>query len=348
VVGTLSESEVRIAFVGCGMVSEMHAAAIERVPAATLAGVFDADEALTVRRSEQWSCRAFPSVDALLEDEAVDAVFVLTPTTTHVAIAITALDAGKHVLVEKPVAPRMAALEPLVARARTAPPVCMPGHNYAYIPEIARVMRLMREGRLGTIRLVSIVFAIAHEERVAAHYDGVLRLVMPHHAYLAYGLLGLPSRVHAGTVEPGWATLTQEDQCWMALDYPPHGTGLLFATLAVGDESADPWTFVLKVLGTEGSASATWRSGVLRSDIGSMSTGYAAYEEAYERQLEAFCQAVRGKREAILSPLDHAIGAERILSAAEEAVRLGRGVEIDSGDRRESGKLVDKAPSGRI
>jgi len=135
--------------------------------------------------------------------------------------------------------------------------------------------------------------------------------------------------VQAGATEPGWRELEREDQCWMALDYPPRGTGLLFASLAVDDESADPWTFVVKALGTEGSASATWRAGVWRSEIGSMSTAYAPYEEAYERQLEAFCRAVRGETGAILSPLADAIGAERILAAAEQAVRTGRAVGLD-------------------
>jgi hypothetical protein len=222
-----------------------------------------------------------------------------------------------------PVATDLKGLRQLQARASAARLVCMPGHNYAYVPEIARLGRLVREGRLGRIRLLSVVFAIAHEEAVAAKHDGALRVVMPHHAYLAHGLLGTPARVHAGVTEPGWASLQQEDQCWMALEYPPLATALLFCSMAVDDDSADPWTFVVKVLGTEGSASATWRAGVWKSSIGTLATGYAPYSEAYERQLEAFCRAVRGEQEAILSPLEHAVGAERILAAAERAIAHG-------------------------
>jgi predicted dehydrogenase len=319
---------VRIAFAGGGMVSEMHAAAIEAVPGAELVGVLDANRARAEARARAWSCRAYHDLRELFGDAAVEAVFVLTPTASHVEVARAALDAGKHVLVEKPVARGMDELTGLLACAERAGTVCMPGHNYAYVPEIARLRRLVRAGRLGEVRLLSVVFAIAHTEEVAAHYDGVLRLVLPHHAYLAHGILGAPARVQAGVTATGWRDLDHDDQCWAALDYPPRATALLFASLAVDDDSADPWTFVVKALGTEGSATATWRAGVWRSSIGSMATGYAPYEEAYERQLEAFCHAVRGDRTAILSGLGDALGAERILAAAEQAVRTRASVEL--------------------
>ncbi len=74
--------------------------------------------------------------------------------------------------------------------------VCVPGHNYAYIPEFARIRRLVRDGSLGVLRLAAVVFAIAHPEEVARHYDGVTWLVMPHHAYLMHGMLGMPGQRH--------------------------------------------------------------------------------------------------------------------------------------------------------
>lgn len=327
------DTPVGIAFVGCGMVSELHAAAMAAVPAARMVGVFDGDRERAAACARATGGRVYGSLAELLGDEAVEAVLVLTPTASHVAIALDALDAGKHVLVEKPVASSMDELHALITAAEGAGRVCMPGHNYAYVPELARMRRLVRSGRLGEIRMLSIVFAIAHDESVASHYDGVLRIVLPHHAYLAYGLLGAPASVQAGVTEPGWVDLDREDQAWLALDYPPRGTALLFASLGVGDESADPWTFVVKALGTRGSASATWRTGVWTGAKGSMSTGYGPYEEAYERQLEAFCRAVRGDDTAILSPLDHAVGVERILSAAEAAVRSRGAVAVEQGPR---------------
>src|SRR6186997_2500779 len=72
-VATLPERPVRIGFLGCGMVAEMHRAAIERTAAAELVGVFD--PAPTHARA--WAVESYPSAAAMLADDAVEAVFVL-------------------------------------------------------------------------------------------------------------------------------------------------------------------------------------------------------------------------------------------------------------------------------
>jgi predicted dehydrogenase len=320
---------VGIAFVGAGMVSELHGAAVGRSDAARLVGVFDIDADLAARRAVEWSCRTFASFEALLADDEVEAVFILSPTSLHVEHAEAALRAGKHVLVEKPVSRDAAAVTRLARLASRKGLVCIPGHNYAYIPEYQRIKRLIRDGRLGRVRLGAVTFAIAHTEEVARHYDGVMWLVMPHHAYLMYGLLGMPASVTAGVTEPAWQSLDRDDQSWMVLDYPPYGTALLFTTLGADDDSAEPWTLLIKVIGTSGSASASWRAAVVHGQAsGSMSIGWAPYEEAYERELAAFVAAVRGDPSGIASPLEEAAAVARIISAAEASARRGRTVKL--------------------
>jgi predicted dehydrogenase len=315
---------LRIGFCGGGMVSELHAAAIRNSKEATLAGIFDPDEAVAAQRSALWGCRSYGKLEDLLASSDIDAVFVLSPTGYHVQQAMAALEAGKHVLVEKPVGRSPEEIELLLEAARKSRRLCIPGHNYAYIPEYQRIRRLVAEGALGDIRLLAIFFAIAHDEAVAAHYDGVVQLVLPHHVYLVHGLAGLPARVDAGVTKPAWRHLKREDQGWIVLDYPPLGTAILFATLGADDDSADPWTFIVKVVGSRGSASASWRAGVIKRAIGSMSTGYVPYEEAYERELAAFVAAVKGDPSAVSSTLEDALAVARILGAAETSIRTGR------------------------
>src|SRR4051812_44059565 len=186
---TLSPAQpVRIGFIGGGMVAELHAKAIARSETAVLAGLFDVDEGLAQRRSAEWSCATYESLDALLADGDIEAVLVLTPTQLHFEHARAALLAGKHVLVEKPVSRSSDEIEQLIELAAKQSRVCIPGHNYAYIPEYRRIKRLVRSDDLGIVRLVAVMFNIAHTEEVASHYDGVTWLVMPHHAYLTAGL----------------------------------------------------------------------------------------------------------------------------------------------------------------
>jgi predicted dehydrogenase len=317
---------LRIAFSGGGMVAELHAAAIRRSPLARLVGIFDPDRALAKRRSDEWSCLAYPRFDALLASDKVDAVFVLSPSQYHIEQARAVLRAGKHVLVEKPVSRRPRDISALSALAARRGRVCLPGHNYAYIPEYQRIKRLVRDGSLGVLRLTAIFFAVAHSEEVASHYDGVNWLVMPHHAYLVHGLWGLPASVTAGVTEPTWKEIRQDDQAWFVLDYPPHGTAMLFTTLGADDDSADPWSFVVKAIGSGGSASASWRAGVVRRAIGSMGVGWAPYEEAYDAQLQAFISAVGGDESRVASTMFDAIAVARIVRTAEASIRGRRTV----------------------
>ncbi|MGH3448690.1 MAG: Gfo/Idh/MocA family protein, partial [Nocardioidaceae bacterium] len=93
----------------------------------------------------------------LLERDDVDLVDICTPSDTHAEIAIAALEAGKHVLCEKPLANTVAQAEAMVAAADTAAPNgvrSMVGFTYRRVPAIALARRLVEAGRLGTIRQV--------------------------------------------------------------------------------------------------------------------------------------------------------------------------------------------------
>ena len=138
----------------------------------------------------------------------------------------------------------------------------------------------------------------------------------------------MPASVTAGTTSPAWTSLDREDQGWIVLDYPPHGTAMLLTYLGADDDSADPWTFVVKAIGSAGSASASWRSAVMRRAIGSMQLGWVPYEEAYEHELAAFLAAVAGDRSQIASPMADAAAVARILNAAELSSRERRTVSL--------------------
>jgi predicted dehydrogenase len=92
--------------------------------------------------------------DDLLADDSVDAVVLATPVVTHFDLARRALEAGKHVLVEKPPALTAAEAEELVAAAEEAARVLMPGHLLLYHPGVARLKQLIATGELGDVLYV--------------------------------------------------------------------------------------------------------------------------------------------------------------------------------------------------
>lgn len=97
----------------------------------------------------------------VIDDPAIDVVDICSPGSTHAEIAIAALDAGKHVLCEKPLANTVAEAEAMVAAAERAADRgvrSMVGFSYRRVPAIGFARRLVEEGRLGTIRQVRALY----------------------------------------------------------------------------------------------------------------------------------------------------------------------------------------------
>jgi predicted dehydrogenase len=98
--------------------------------------------------------RATTSFEDLLADDALDAVVIATPVPTHYALTKQALQAGKHVFVEKPPAMRAAEMDELVALAVEHDRVLMPGHLLLYHPGVLKVKDLIDRGELGDVLCV--------------------------------------------------------------------------------------------------------------------------------------------------------------------------------------------------
>ncbi|MBO0812696.1 MAG: Gfo/Idh/MocA family oxidoreductase [Microlunatus sp.] len=303
----------RVGFVGTGMVADLHHQAILTRRALELVGFVETDDRRAADRSEEWKVDRYPDLDALLP--AVDAVLVLTPERTHHQLASRCLDAGKHVLVEKPVGDADEIAD-LAGRADRAGLVCMPGHNYAYQPEFTELRSLINSGSFGRVRALWITYVIKHPEDVAAHYAGVLEEVMVHHSYLTLALLGRPARIHAGRMEPAWHRHRADDQAWMTWEYPGGTSAHLFATFAVDDDTSDPWTFQVKVLGDRGGGLYNWRDTMFSRPLGTLPYALPAYEASYGHEHAAFAAAIRD--EPLVSPLSDAGTAAMILNRAKE------------------------------
>jgi predicted dehydrogenase len=101
--------------------------------------------------------QATSSYEDVLSDPAVHAVAIATPAATHFDLARAALEAGKHVLVEKPLTPTVAEGEKLVALARESGLILMCDHTYCYTPAVQRIRQLIRGGEIGDIQFVDSI-----------------------------------------------------------------------------------------------------------------------------------------------------------------------------------------------
>jgi predicted dehydrogenase len=122
---------------------------------AELAWICDLDEELLERQSARYpSARASSSYADLLADATLEAIVVATPVPTHYALAKQALEAGKHVFVEKPPATRAAEMDELVELAGARDRVLMPGHLLLYHPGVLKLKELIDAGELGDVLCV--------------------------------------------------------------------------------------------------------------------------------------------------------------------------------------------------
>ncbi len=120
-----------------------------------LAWVVDTDEGRQVEYASRYPQASIAgSLADALADETVEAVTIATPVPSHYALAKQALEAGKHVFVEKPPAMRGEEMEELVAIARASDLVLMPGHLLLYHPGLRKVKELVDSGELGDIACV--------------------------------------------------------------------------------------------------------------------------------------------------------------------------------------------------
>lgn len=120
--------------VGVGALGRHHARVVRDLDGVTCAGIFDTDAARGKAVARELGVEVRSSLGELLD--ASDAVVVAVPTTAHEAVAIDAIRMGVHVFVEKPMAPRIAAADRMIAEARTRDVVLQVGHVERFNPAL--------------------------------------------------------------------------------------------------------------------------------------------------------------------------------------------------------------------
>jgi predicted dehydrogenase len=144
------ERRIRVGFVGCGRIADLQCLGYRDHPRAEIAAVCDVDEALARRRAEEWgAARVHTSLDALLEDPEIDAVEILTPHHLHETQARAALEAGKHVSLQKPPTRDLAEFDRLAETARSSGRTFRVFENFMYYPPHQKALELVEQGAVG-------------------------------------------------------------------------------------------------------------------------------------------------------------------------------------------------------
>ncbi len=165
---------VRVAVVGLGYWGPNLARNLQELPEAELVAVCDRDEHALAKLHRRYpALRRETEFQVILEDESIEAVALATPVGTHFPLALRALEAGKHVFVEKPLAASSSDALHLVETARERGLTLVPGHTFLYSPSVNLIREQIQLGKIGTPHFLSMsrVNLGLHQNDVSVVWD---------------------------------------------------------------------------------------------------------------------------------------------------------------------------------
>jgi predicted dehydrogenase len=259
---------------------------------------------------------AFGSYEELLASDDVDAVYVSLPNGLHAEWAIRAVEAGKHVLVEKPLSPRVAEVERVFDAAEAAGRVVTEGFMWRHHPQTKLLSSLVADGVVGEVRLVraSFSFTLAGDDpRWSPSLDGGSLMDVGCYGVSAARLLcGEPSDVAGFAVDRGGVDTRFAAVLRFGADGP-------LATIDCGFDL--PMRKGLEVVGADGvlTVADAWSAeerGIALRRAGSDEVETFDVPEAnmYALELDDLAAAVRERRSPLLGR-DDAVGQARVLEA---------------------------------
>ncbi|WP_162606544.1 Gfo/Idh/MocA family protein [Jiangella asiatica] len=146
---------IRVGLIGLGRSGwDLHAAGLAELDQYTIVAVADPDPERRAEARSRFTCATYSEPEALLGDPQVELVVVATPSHTHVPLGLAALDARKHVVVEKPMAQTTADVDTLMAAADKADRIVTCFQNNRFEPIFMAVRKVIDSGRLGELVLI--------------------------------------------------------------------------------------------------------------------------------------------------------------------------------------------------
>ena len=274
---------------------------------------------------------SFGSYESAVADGRVDAVYICTPHHLHLEHARLAAGAGKHILLEKPLARTTEEARAIVSAATDAGVTLMVAENYRFMPPVLAAKELVDGGAVGTLRLVQLQedFPFQPTEwRNDAEQNGGGVLIDGgiHKASLLAYLAGDPSEVYAAEVPSAQTGMAAEDGVFAMLRFPDGLVGVINHTWSVGPHSDRPW---VAVSGSKASLAfelgGDWidtinEAGRQRKKLGSDRAGLAGMVREFRQCVQ------QGRRPAMTG--EEGARDVALVQAAYESMRLGIPVQF--------------------
>jgi len=252
---------VKAALIGAGQIARQHLSCLRGLPGVDVAAVCDLSPSVAECAAERFGLPSFfTDHRAMLRAIRPDVVHVTTPPTSHFRLAMDALEAGAHVIVEKPATTSLDELEALARKAREKGRALVEDYNYLFNSAPLSMLERVQSGELGAVRHVEVMISLdilgpsGFADPNAPHpalklAGGAIADFLPHLASLAHLFVGAHRRAHT-IWEKRKDTVLPYDE-FRALVEAERGTAEL-----VFSSSSQPDAFWLRVHGERMQASA--------------------------------------------------------------------------------------------
>ncbi len=331
---------VRIGQIGVGRWGRNLLRNLAALPTADVVAVCDpSDPALAEAARLAPGARATRNADAVLGDDGVEAVVIATETPLHFEHAQAALQAGKHVFVEKPLAQTVDEAEQLVALAAKHDRRLMVGHLLRYHPAFQRVEAIAARGDLGDLRYL---YSVRVNLGVVRQQENAFDSLAPHDLAVARALLGDATAVTAqgqAFLQPGvedvvFATVEYGDalahlHCsWLDPHKVRRTTLVGSRQMAVVDDQEPAEKLRIYDKGVDTVAGSADVAGALAVRTGEIAVPFLPPAEPLRVEVEEFLAAIREHRAPLTDGVD-GLEVVRVLEAARTSLREGCRVEIE-------------------
>ena len=294
-----------------------------------LLAVASRDRSRAEAYAREWGIeRAYGSYEELLEDPDVEAVYISLPNAMHCEWSIRAVEAGKHVLCEKPMSRRAAEVEEAFAAAERAGRLLMEAFMYRHNPQTERLAELVGEGAIGDLRVVRSAFSYSlyDEENIRLRTDVDGGSLMDVGCYCVNG-----SRLLAGEPESvyGEAYIGPSGTDWVfagTMHFPGDVLALFDCGTCLPDRDE------LEAIGAEGSLFLDDPWHVKRPVLelrrgGGVERIELAPADSYRLELENLSDAIRGEGRPLLGRED-AVAQARAIEALFRSAETGQPVRL--------------------
>lgn len=157
--------KLRVGIVGCGMITQKrHAPEYTENENAEICGFYDYNQERAAELVKQYGGRVYLSTEEMFADQDIDAVSICTPNHLHSGLSIAALNAGKHVLCEKPMALSLQESSDMILAAEKSGKILMIGHNQRLLPAHRKAKEVLASGQLGKLLFLQSNFKHAGPE----------------------------------------------------------------------------------------------------------------------------------------------------------------------------------------